>query len=202
MENDKQQNNTPSGNVASTPVRRRNTGGDNKRGPSTGGGRGGERGRGGKQGGRGGERRDRPKPEFDSKIISIRRVARVVAGGRRFSFSVVMVMGDKKGRVGVGVGKATDTALAIDKATRNGKKNMINLPSEMGSSIPEPVEMKYSSARIMMRPALGRGLIAGSAVRTVLSLAGRTDINAKIISPSKNKLNIARATVKALQTFI
>jgi len=111
-------------------------------------------------------------------------------------------MGDKKGRVGVGVGKATDTALAIDKATRNGKKNMINLPSEMGSSIPEPVEMKYSSARIMMRPALGRGLIAGSAVRTVLSLAGRTDINAKIISPSKNKLNIARATVKALQTFI
>lgn len=164
-------------------------------------GRSGDRGRGGKPGGRGGDRRERVKPEFDSKMIDIRRVARVVAGGRRFSFSVVLVIGDKKSKVGVGIGKAGDTALAIEKATRDGKRHMVTFAPELGKSIPAPVEAKYSSARLMMRPAPGRGLIAGSAIRTVLTLGGRTDVNAKLLSPSKNKLNIARAALKALATF-
>ena len=160
--------------------------------------------RGGRPGGRGpraGERRERPKPEFDSKMIDIRRVARVVAGGRRFSFSVAMVIGDKKSKVGVGMGKAGDTALAIEKATRDGKRHMVTIPAEYGNSIPHPLDVKYSSARLTMQPAPGRGLIAGSAVRTVLVLAGRTDVNAKLLSPSKNKLNIARATLQALATL-
>jgi len=187
---------------ASAPVhgglgapRRSFGGGDRNKRDSRGGGKGGDRG--GRGGGRDG-RRDRPKPEYDSKMIDIRRVARVVAGGRRFSFSVTLVIGDKKSKVGVGLGKAGDTALAIEKATRDAKRNMVTIPSEYGNTIPGIVETKYCSARLMMKPAPGRGLIAGSSVRTVLTFAGRTDINAKLLSPTKNKLNNAMAALLAL----
>ncbi len=135
---------------------------------------------------------------FASKVINIRRVARVVAGGRRFSFSVVMVMGDKSGRVGVGVGKAGDTSEAINKATRDAKKNMTNVPLTDSKSISHEVAHKYSSAIVAIRPAPGHGLIAGSAARAVLGLLGARDVNAKVLSRSKNKLNIARATLGAL----
>ncbi|MEI6238615.1 MAG: 30S ribosomal protein S5 [bacterium] len=148
-----------------------------------------------------GERRDskeRIKPEFDTKVILMRRVTRVTKGGRRMSFSVTVVSGDRKGRVGVGLGKSIDTTLAIDKATRDAKKNMIRVNHTIGMSIPHDVYAKYSSARVMIMPAKGRGLIAGSAVRNVLELAGLKDINAKIMSGSKNKINIARVAVKAL----
>ncbi len=156
------------------------------------------------QGRRGGGRRpqrgekERVKPEFDTKIIDIRRVTRVAAGGRRFTFSVAVVSGDKKGRVGVGLGKAGDTSLAIDKATRNAKKNMIKVTLSPGMTIPHAVETKYSSAMVMLMPAKGRGVVAGSAMRNVIELAGIKDICGKLFSGSKNKLNIARATVKAL----
>ena len=143
-------------------------------------------------------RPERVRQEFDSKIISVRRVTRVVAGGRRFSFSVAIVIGDKKGRVGVGVGKSGDTPLAVDKATRDAKKNMIKVALTPSKSISHPVEAKYGSVRVMMMPAPGKGVIAGSAVRVVLELAGASEIASKILSRSKNKLNIARATVKAL----
>lgn len=143
-------------------------------------------------------RPERARQEFDSKIISIRRVTRVVAGGRRFSFSIAIVVGDKKGRVGVGIGKAGDTPIAVDKAMRAAKKEMIMVPLTKKGSIAHEVEEKYSSARVSIMPAPGKGVIAGSAVRIVLELAGIKEVSSKILSRSKNKLNIARATIKAL----
>lgn len=148
---------------------------------------------------RGGRRDDRARQEFDQKIVSIRRVTRVMAGGRRFSFSVSMVIGDKKGKVGVGVGKAGDTQLAIEKAVRNAKKNMITVPMNKDHHLPHDVHTKYASTEVMIIPAAGRGLVAGSSVRTVLELAGVRDVTAKLLSRSKNKLNNARATVEALK---
>ncbi|MBP9717430.1 MAG: 30S ribosomal protein S5 [Candidatus Pacebacteria bacterium] len=147
----------------------------------------------------GNARPERTRPEFDQKIISIRRVTRVMAGGRRFSFSVAMVVGDKKGKVGVGIGKAGDTQLAIEKAVRDGKKHMIVVPMNKDSHIPHDVHTKYASSEVMIMPAPGRGLVAGSSVRTVLEMAGVKDVTAKIFSRSKNKLNNARAAVEALK---
>jgi small subunit ribosomal protein S5 len=142
------------------------------------------------------------KSEFDQKIIDISRVARVVSGGRRFSFRVALVAGDRRGRVGVGLGKSSDTSSAIEKAFRNAKKNMISLNLTKDFSLPYSVETKYVSAKILLRPVVsGHGLVAGSAVRNVLELGGVKGVNAKILSRSKNKLNIARATIKALQSI-
>ncbi len=146
-----------------------------------------------------GNRPERVRPEYDQKIISIRRVTRVMGGGRRFSFSVAMVLGDKNGKVGVGIGKAGDTQLAIDKAMRSAKKAMIVVPMNKDSHIPHDVHVKYASSEVMIMPAPGRGLVAGSSVRTVLELAGVKDVTAKIFSRSKNKLNNARAAVEALK---
>ncbi|MEX0909694.1 MAG: 30S ribosomal protein S5 [Candidatus Paceibacterota bacterium] len=155
-----------------------------------------------KRGGRhSGKRGERPKPEFDQKIISIRRVTRVVAGGRRFSFSVALVTGDKNGSVGVGIGKASDTALAIEKAFRDAKQSMITIKRTDNGSIPHDVEAKYTSSQVMLRPSKGKGLVAGSSVRTVLELCGIKDVSGKLLSRSKNKLNNARATLKALEKF-
>lgn len=143
--------------------------------------------------------RERVRPEYDQKIISIRRVTRVMAGGRRFTFSVAMVIGDKKGKVGVGIGKAGDTQLAIEKAVRDAKKNMITVTMNKDGHIPHDVNVKYASSEIMIQPAPGRGLVAGSSVRTVLEMGGVKDVTAKIFSRSKNKLNNARAAVEALK---
>lgn len=156
-------------------------------------------------GGRGAPRRggprqdDRARSEFAQKMIGIRRVARVMAGGRRFNFSAAIVIGDKKGRVGVGVGKAADTQLAIEKATRHAKRNMINLNLTKNRSIPHNVESKYCASVVEIRPSPGRGLVAGSSVRSVLEMAGVTDVTAKLISRSKNPINNARAAVEALK---
>lgn len=148
---------------------------------------------------RGGAPRDRVKPEFDQKIISIRRVTRVMAGGRRFNFSVAMVIGDRKGRVGVGIGKAGDTQAAIEKAIRDAKKHMLVVTMNKDGHLPHDVHTKYASSEVMIMPAPGRGLVAGSSVRTVLEHAGVKDVTAKIFSRSKNKLNNARAAVEALK---
>jgi small subunit ribosomal protein S5 len=144
------------------------------------------------------KRPERARQEFDNKIISMRRVTRVVAGGRRFSFSVAIVIGDKKGRVGVGVGKAGDTPIAVEKATRAARKNLTTIKLNSRQSIPHAVEAKYSSARVMIMPSPGKGMVAGSSLRTVLELAGVKDVVSKILSRSKNKINIARAAIKAL----
>jgi small subunit ribosomal protein S5 len=140
----------------------------------------------------------RVKPEFDQKIVSIRRVTRVVTGGRRFNFSVGIVIGDKKGRVGVGLGKAGDTPLAIDKAVRDARKNMITVKLDKHSSIPHEVEAKYSSSRVKIMKAPGKGILAGSSVRTVLEFAGVKEVSSKLFSRSKNKINNAKAAIKAL----
>lgn len=139
--------------------------------------------------------------EFDQKIISIRRVTRVVAGGRRFSFSVAIVIGDGKGKVGVGVGKASDTALAIEKAARVAKKHMIKVRVTENKSIAHDVSAKYCASRVSILPAPGKGIVAGSSVRNVLELAGIKDVTAKIFSRSKNKLNNAQAAIKALSSL-
>ncbi|MEK7569525.1 MAG: 30S ribosomal protein S5 [Patescibacteria group bacterium] len=140
----------------------------------------------------------RPKPEFDQKIISIRRVTRVVAGGRRFSFSVALLAGDKKGTVGLGLGKAADTSLAINKALRSAKKNMVKLRLTKTYSIPHELSAKFGSARIMLLPNRGRGLVAGSVLRDIVKLSGMRDVTGKVLSRSKNKLNNAKATILAL----
>jgi small subunit ribosomal protein S5 len=145
-----------------------------------------------------GPRSERDK-EFDQKIISIRRVTRVVSGGRRMSFSVTIVIGDKKGSVGLGTGKAVDTALAIGKAIRDAKKNMFKIQTTEKMSITHEVLAKYGSAEVFLMPNKARGLVAGSSVRDVLKLGGLRDITAKIHTGSKNKLNIARAAIKALR---
>lgn len=157
--------------------------------------------RGGRRGGPRSASRARPerKSEFDQSMIAIRRVARVVAGGRRFSFSVAIIIGNKKGKVGVGLGKAGDTTLAIDKAVRNAKKNLITVALTKDNSIAHEVEAKYCASRVSLMPARGRGLVAGSSVRPVLDLAGVTNCVAKIHSGSKNGLNNARAAIEALK---
>jgi len=171
------------------------------------GGPGGNRGRSGPGGargrGRGGRRKNfrREKPEFDQKIVSLRRVTRVMAGGRRFSFSCAIVIGDKKGRVGFGLAKANDTAAAIDKAIRVAKKDMITLKLTENNSIPHDVQTKYKASEVLLRPVSGKGLAAGGGVRTVLELAGVDEVGGKLLSRSKNNINNARATIQALRTF-
>ncbi len=147
---------------------------------------------------RGGNRPERERSEFAQKMIGIRRVARVMAGGRRFNFSVAIVIGDKKGRVGVGVGKAADTQLAIEKATRHAKRHMITLNLTKNRSIKHNVEAKFCASVVEIRPSPGRGLVAGSSVRSVLEMAGVSDVTAKLLSRSKNPINNARAALQAL----
>ncbi len=158
-----------------------------------GGGRGGQRG--------GGRSFDKVKPEFDQKIVSIRRVTRVVAGGRRMSFSVAMIIGNRKGGVGLGTGKAIDTSLAINKAVKNAKKHMIWVKMTKKQSIPHDTTAKFSSSTVTIFPNRGKGMVAGSATRDILLLAGVTNVTSKILSGSKNKLNNAKATMKALAQF-
>lgn len=157
-------------------------------------------GRGGKRDGRG-PRPERAKPEFEQKMLSIRRVTRVVSGGRRFSFSVALAIGDGKGTVGIGIGKANDTTLAIQKAFNDAKKNKIKVRLNKKGTIPHEIKAKYKASRVMLMPNKGRGVVAGSAMRIVVELAGMHDITGKVISGSKDKITIARATIKALSVF-
>jgi small subunit ribosomal protein S5 len=140
----------------------------------------------------------RPKPEFDQKLVDIRRVTRVVAGGRRMRFRVTMVIGDRKNRVGVGVSKGNDVSAAIEKAVLQAKKNMITVPITQNGTIPHEQMIKVGSARLFMKPAYpGTGIIAGSSVRPVLELAGVKNVFAKIYGTT-NKLNNVSATIEAL----
>lgn len=159
-------------------------------------------GKGGKPGGRTGgrpPRAPREKPEFDSKTISIRRVTRVVSGGRRFTLSVALVAGDRNGRIGLGTGKALDTQVAIEKALKAAKKNMMTIKLSKTKSLTHDINAKFKSSDVMIMPNKGRGLIAGSSARTILALAGLNNVTAKFYSGTKNKLNNARATMKALE---
>jgi small subunit ribosomal protein S5 len=143
----------------------------------------------------------RPKPEFDQKILNIRRVTRVTGGGRRFAFSVALVAGDRKGAIGLGLGKAGDTALAINKAVKNAKKNMVKLNLTKTMSIPHELSAKFSGSSVVLLPNKGRGVVAGTVVRDIVKLSGMKDITGKILSKSKNKLNNSKAVMKALSSI-
>ncbi len=139
------------------------------------------------------------KPEFEQKLLDIRRTARMVAGGRRFSFRAVVVIGNKKGKVGVGVEKGADVTIAVDKAVKQAKKHLIEIPLTEAKTILHPIEAKYGAARVFLKPAQrGRGIIAGGTIRVICVLGGIENITAKIIGRTNNKLNNARATILAL----
>ncbi len=136
---------------------------------------------------------------FDTKLLDLARVTRVTGGGKRMSFRAVVIAGDKKSKIGIGIDKGKDVSQAIDKATRRAKKNLITVVIVNGT-IPHQVEAKVGPAVIMLKPqSMGRGLVAGGAVRSICELAGIKNISSKILSGSKNKLNNARATMEALK---
>jgi small subunit ribosomal protein S5 len=138
------------------------------------------------------------KLKFEEKIVQIKRVTKVVKGGKKLTFRAVVIIGDTKRKVGVGVGRADDINLAIDKAVINGKKNLINIPLTINYSIPHVIHAKYGACNLMLRPSsLGTGVIAGGSVRTVLELAGVQNVLAKQFG-SSNILNNAKATILAL----
>jgi small subunit ribosomal protein S5 len=138
------------------------------------------------------------KLKFEEKIVQIKRVTKVVKGGKKLTFRAVVIIGDSKRKVGVGIGRADDINLAIDKAVINGKKNIINVPLTLGYSIPHVIKANFGACKIMLRPSsLGTGVIAGGSVRTVLELAGIQNILGKQFG-SSNILNNAKATILAL----
>jgi len=162
-------------------------------------GRGGERGN-DRRRGRG--RRDEPQApkEFEEVTVSIDRVARVVKGGRRFRFKALVAIGDGKNRVGVGVAKGQDVTAAVNKATNRAKKNLITINLE-NTTIPHEVMAKETGAVVLIKPAPeGFGIVAGGVVRTILGLTGIKNVSSKSLG-STNKVNIAYATVKGLQSL-
>ncbi|MFH1192903.1 MAG: 30S ribosomal protein S5 [Candidatus Jorgensenbacteria bacterium] len=137
--------------------------------------------------------------EYKDRLLEIRRVTRVMAGGKRFSFRATVVVGNLRGKVGVGVAKGVDVMSAVEKARRQGEKRIKTVYIVENRTIPHMVEAKYGAARVRIKPAAaGHGLIAGGSTRAVLELAGVRDVSAKILSRTKNKLSNAMATLEAL----
>lgn len=139
--------------------------------------------------------------DWQERVVQIRRVTKVVKGGKKLSFRAIVVVGNEKGQVGVGVGKASDVIGAVKKGVADGKKHLVEVPLTKANSIPHPVNGIGGGAKVMMRPAApGTGVIAGGAVRTVLELAGVQNILAKQLG-SNNPLNNARAATNALASL-
>ena len=170
-----------------------------------GGNRGGQRGGQGQRGGNNrGPRRDQGPQEpkqFEELVINIDRVSRVVKGGRRFRFKALVVVGDRKTRVGVGVAKGTDVQMAVQKATDIAKKNLITIPI-VNETLPHENEVKFSGARVLLKPAApGTGIIAGGVVRSIIGVTGIRNMLSKSLN-STNKVNIAYATIEALRGLV
>nr|YP_010596542.1 ribosomal protein S5 [Chrysotila carterae]WAK83178.1 ribosomal protein S5 [Chrysotila carterae] len=141
------------------------------------------------------------KSEWSERVVSIQRVTKVVKGGKKLSFRAVVVVGDERGQVGVGVGKAGDVITAVKKGVTDGKKNILTIPLTSSDSIPHRTEGRFGAAKILLRPsAPGSGVIAGGSIRTVLELAGVKNILSKQLG-SNNLLNNARATVVGLSNL-
>lgn len=144
-----------------------------------------------------GRRGEREKSEFDQKLIQISRVTRVMAGGKRMSFRACVVIGDRKGRVAMGLRKGADVSIAINKAVAAAKKELLNV-TIVNDTIPHPVTHKFGAAMVLLKPApKGTGVIAGGPVRAVLELAGIKNVVSKMLG-SKNKANNVKATIEAL----
>ncbi len=140
------------------------------------------------------------KDEFDSKLLALNRVVRVTAGGKQMRFRAVVVVGDKKSRVGVGVAKGLDVAQAVEKAIKVAKKDLVTVPITEAGSIPHEIRVKSGAAVVLLRPQReGRGLVAGGTVRVICTLAGIRNVSSKILGGTRNKLNNARATMLALK---
>lgn len=138
------------------------------------------------------------KDEFEKKMLQVSRVSKTVKGGRTISFRAVVVVGDKKGKVGLGIGKAKEVPVAVEKATKAAKKNLITVPIVNGT-VPYETVGKFSTSQVIIIPAkAGSGIIAGGAARPVFELAGYKDITSKIHG-STTKINVIRATLKALK---
>ncbi|MDD4606908.1 MAG: 30S ribosomal protein S5 [Patescibacteria group bacterium] len=138
--------------------------------------------------------------EFNQQVVDIRRVTRVTKGGKRLRFRACVVIGDKKGRVGYGMAKGADVAMAVNKAVVKAEKDILNVII-INDTISHEIRIKYKSARLMLKPAKqGKGIIAGGAIRTVLELAGYKNVTGKMFG-SRNKVNNVRATFQALKSF-
>ena len=156
------------------------------------------RGGGGRDRGDRRRRDDRPGDDVVEKVVSINRVAKVVKGGRRFSFTAVIVAGDQKGKVGVGIGRANEVPEAIRKGATVARRNMITVPLRDGT-LPHPITHDFGAARVMLKPAApGTGVIAGGGVRAILEAAGVRNVLTKSLG-SNNVINVVRATIEALQ---
>ncbi len=141
------------------------------------------------------------RPEFDQHIVDLARVTRVTEGGKHMSFRACVVIGDRNGRVSFGIDKGPDVQIAVEKAVNQAKKNMIRIPLVNGT-IPHRVEAKYKAAKIMLKPApQGSGIIAGSAIRVILEMAGVPNASSKMLGKTSNKIANVKAVFKALEGF-
>ncbi len=139
------------------------------------------------------------KKEYENEVLDITRVERMTSGGRRLRFRTLIVIGDKKGKVGVGLAKGHDVQQAIEKATKKAQKSTIKIPLSDSKTIPHEVKAKFKAAVVLLKPQTeGRGLVAGGTVRTICHLAGIENVSGKILGNTRSKLNNAKATIKAL----